>query len=143
MRQHNPLKAWPVQAATLTALISFADASNLSALNTLANQLKQARSLPAGSTAHFKCPLHMDQFVGMLSTKISNALGKPDYIDDGAERDPPRVQINWSYYLTSPNRQEVAKDDEVIVSAGGGFPVVTFHIGSSSNVEHAECSYAR
>jgi hypothetical protein len=83
------------------------------------------------------------QFVGMPSTNISSALGKPDYIDDGAERDPPRVKISRSYFLTSPKPQEGVKDDEVIVSAGGAFPVVVFDIGSSNNVEHAECSYAR
>jgi hypothetical protein len=145
MRRRNPMKVWPVQAAALTAVIfaSFADANNLSALNTLANQLKKARSLPAGSTTHFQCPQHMDQFVGMLSTNISSALGKPDYIDDRAEGDAPRVQRSWSYFLSSPKLSEVATDNEVTVSAGGGFPVVTFHVGRSNRIEHAECSYAR
>jgi hypothetical protein len=145
MRQRNPMKVWPVQAAALTAVIfaSFAEANNLSALNTLANQLKKARSLPAGSTTHFPCPQHMDQFVGMLSTNISSALGKPDYIDDDAEGDAPRVQRSWSYFLSSPKLPEVATDNEVTVSAGGGFPVVTFHVGRSNHIEHAECSYAR
>jgi hypothetical protein len=52
------MKVWPVQAAALTAVIfaSFAEANNLSALNTLANQLKKARSLPAGVDNAFPVP---------------------------------------------------------------------------------------
>jgi len=145
MRQRNRFKVWPFQAATLTAVVwaSFADANNLPALNLLASQIKQARSLSAGSESHFQCPKHMNQFVGMRSTDISSALGKPDYIGDGQESDSRHSQNSWSYFLTSPKREEVARDNEVIVSAGGGFPVVTFYLDRSETVERAECSYAR
>jgi hypothetical protein len=143
MRNRNLLRVWPIEAAMLTAVAfaSCAYATNTPALNTLAVQLRQARSLPAGAVTHFQCPPHMDQFVGMLGANIQTSLGKPDYIDDGA--DAPRVKISWSYFLMSPRRHEVATDNTVIVSAGGGFPVITFHVGTSDKVEHAECSYAR
>lgn len=119
-------------ACTLAALLTAtgARADNAAALAALATQLHQARALPADAPAHLVCPKHLDELAGLMVSAVSTSLGEADYVVDGRDENPPQPQAKWSYFFKNPK-------------SVGGFPVVTFYVGQSNQVELVECSLSK
>jgi hypothetical protein len=92
--------------------------------------------LPGSAT-----PAHLRQLVGLTSHGIFEGLGRPGYV--GGDGDDA-TQLTWLYFLRSSSKDSTTPEDVTgIVSAGGGYPVVTLHFDAAKTVVRAECALAR
>jgi hypothetical protein len=105
------------------------------ALTALAEQLHQARALPASTPTHLACPTDMNQFVGLTRAILSKRLGDADYVMDGRDENPPQPQMTVSYFLKSPGHANPGTT--------GGYPMLTFYVGSTDVIERASCSLSK
>jgi hypothetical protein len=119
----------------LTILAACAHAANKPALlNSLGKQLHVLRSLPKGEVVHARCPGNISSLSGASEDQIHSALGTPNYVEDS----------RWSYFLTSPAKDPLPEvPGKIEVTAGGGFPVISFSFGANQQVISVSCSYAR
>jgi hypothetical protein len=107
-------------------------------LDTLASQLRYVRSLAVEEKTNMACPENLTRLRGLAMPVVLAALLEPDFKEDNSSKS------EWSYFLTSPSRSGVESESESIhISAGGGFPIVTFSFGRRERVERVTCSYAR
>jgi hypothetical protein len=101
-------------------------------LTKLGQQLRHLRSLPVGAPTSARCPENLSRFSGLEKKQITDALGAPDYTEDGSVNASRRVE--WSYFFTSP-----VPEGQV----GGGFPELTFIFGRNGRVMRTTCYYSR
>ena len=83
------------------------------------------------------CNLRLDTIVGVARQSVETSLGTPDY----SETTPASA----SYFFTSTRRDNAlsGNKEEIVVSAGGGFPIVSFTFDQTNRVAKVDCSYAR
>jgi hypothetical protein len=124
-----------LSALVVLVVSSSARAQESAALTALAAQLQQARALPAGTPTHLACPSDMNQFVGLTRTILSKRLGDADYVMDGRDENPPQPQMTVSYFLKSPGHANPGTT--------GGYPMLTFYVGSADVIERASCSLSK
>jgi hypothetical protein len=98
----------------------------------LGRELRHLRSLPVGAPTSASCPKDLSRFTGLQKKQITDALGAPDYTEDGSVNASRRVE--WSYFFTSP-----VPEGQV----GGGFPELTFVFGRNGRVVRTTCYYSR
>jgi hypothetical protein len=101
-------------------------AEERSLLKTLAHDLTQARNLPKGSPASYKCPKDKDSLVGTSQSAIRQSLGVADYVEFSPSA--------WSYFFTRPVPPS---------QRGGGYPELTFYFGKQQMVTRVTCLYVR
>jgi hypothetical protein len=132
------LRTYIALALTVTAAIP-AGSTDHGVLRELAEQLGHMRSSAPDANAEMACPDKADlvRLRGLKKSEVLSALSSPDYEEEDTGTS------SWSYFLTSPRNGVVDRGETLEVTAGGGFPVVTFVFNGLGKAEHVTCSYAR
>jgi hypothetical protein len=93
-------------------------------------KLKYVRSLPVGTDTRFSCPSVTGSLIGVASSRIISAWGKPDSTQD---KQPRRAGDGlWTYFMGSPKPGRV----------GGGFPELSIYL-SNGIVTNIDCGLAQ
>ena len=86
--------------------------------------IRYVRALPPGSKTALRCPDHLDKLAGVSIISVVASLADADRF----------VEKEYSYYLASRPAQG---------QRPGGYPVITFHLGSARKVDRVSCAYAK
>ncbi|KRG63831.1 hypothetical protein ABB27_17295 [Stenotrophomonas terrae] len=109
---------------TLTSYSSSAVSSPL--LSSLAAELRAMRALPMATPTNARCPSDTAPLIGLSQNQLQVALGKPDFIN--------KSDRSWTYFFTSPVPPH---------QFGGGYPELSFAIGTTKRVVNVTCHYSR
>ena len=93
-------------------------------LSKLRATMRYVRALPPGAKTALRCPDHIEKLKGVSIITVVASLSDADRFVDNT----------YSYYLASR---------PVEGQRGGGYPVITFHVGSSRKVDRVSCAYAK
>jgi len=91
-------------------------------LDSLADELQQRRSLPAGTSTD--CPENLRSLIGVTLEQVKKSLGPPDTWD----------RLEMSYSFGSPGDG---------IHVGGDSPEVTFVAGKNGIVRDVSCLYSQ
>ena len=89
-----------------------------------------------------RCPKELDELLGVPKNTIVSRLKEPDY-EERMDDERASVRYEMSYFLAAPKPMPILDDGSTMVTAGGGFPIVTLFFDSADLVRKTECSYAR
>lgn len=93
-------------------------------LSKLRATMRYVRALPPGTKTALRCPDHIEKLKGVSIITVVASLSDADRF----------VENEYSYYLASRPAEG---------QRAGGYPVVTFHVGSSRKVDRVSCAYAK
>ena len=102
-------------------------------LSELSKQVRTARSRPQGTPAGLTCPENTTLLVGTLRSQLIDALGEADFILEPSAQSGRRAAA-LTYFLASPRSFN---------NEGGGFPEITFELGTDHRVSSVTCKLAR
>jgi len=101
-----------------TECIAYDGHGNPNVLLDVCAKLKYVRSLPVGTDTEFSCPTDTASLIGVASSRISSAWGKPDSTPDKQPRRQGDAQ--WTYFIGNPKPGV----------RGGGFPELSIYIAN-------------
>lgn len=109
------------------------------ALRVIADQLRYVRSLAPDADVNLSCPekSFLVQLQDVRRADVLAQLSEPDFKESDEDDSP------WSYFLTKAGEEVVDEGEVIEVTAGGGFPTITFDFDQQGQVERVTCVYAR
>ena len=93
-------------------------------LSKLRATIRYVRALPPGTTTALRCPDHLEKLAGVSIITVVASLSDADRF----------VEKEYSYNLASRPAEG---------RRSGGYPVITFHLGSGRKVARVSCAYAK